>query len=157
MSNDLNDVPPGRALISAPPSNRIPVNGGTRVVPHPDKRDELRLLVNSRNPIIAAETQEEERVERLLMEIATELDVPLYTWSVTFGLARMKGAPIYDTETPEQALLNIDLIHGDAIFVLKDFARYCENDKLCKRTLPRPSDQPDVAFDRFDDRVHLAA
>ena len=133
MSNDPNNAPPGRTLTSAPPSNRIPVSGGARVVPHADKRDELRLLVNSRNPIITAETQEEERVERLLMEIATELDVPLYTWSVTVGLARMKGAPIYNTETPEQGLLNIDLIHGDAIFVLKDFARYCENDKVCRR------------------------
>ncbi len=127
------DAPPGRTLLSAPPGNRIPGSGGTHSAPRTDKRDELLLLVNSRNPIITAETQEEERVEQLLMEIATELDVPLYTWSVTIGLARMKGAPIYNTETPEQALLNIDLIHGDAIFVLKDFARYCENDKVCRR------------------------
>jgi hypothetical protein len=133
LSNDLKDAPPGRTLLSAPPGNRIPGSGGTHSAPRTDKRDELLLLVNSRNPIITAETQEEERVEQLLMEIATELDVPLYTWSVTIGLARMKGAPIYNTETPEQALLNIDLIHGDAIFVLKDFARYCENDKVCRR------------------------
>jgi AAA+ superfamily predicted ATPase len=133
LSNELKDTPPGPALRTVQSSNRIAVNGGAKTAGRPDKRDELRLLVNSRNPIITAETPEEERVERLLMEIATELDVPLYTWSVTVGLARMRGAPLYNTETPEQVLLNIDLIHGDAIFVLKDFARYCDNDKVCRR------------------------
>jgi SpoVK/Ycf46/Vps4 family AAA+-type ATPase len=97
------------------------------------KQDELRLLVNSRHPIITVETPEEERIESLLMGVATELDVPLYTWTITTGLARMKGAPMYNTDTPEQALTNIDLIHGDGIFILKDFARYCENDKICRR------------------------
>src|SRR6476646_8522707 len=98
-----------------------------------NKVDELRLLVNSRHPIISVETSEEERVDALLAQVATELDVPLYTWSVTTGLARMKGAPLYNTDTPEAALTNIEVIHGDGIFILKDFARYCDNDKVCRR------------------------
>ncbi|HMI54526.1 MAG TPA: AAA family ATPase [Candidatus Saccharimonadales bacterium] len=98
-----------------------------------NKQDELLLLVNSRHPIITIATTEESRAENLLLEVATRLDVPLYIWSVTTGLARMKGAPLYNSETPEQALTNLDIIHGDAIFVLKDFARYCENDKVCRR------------------------
>ncbi len=36
----------------------------------PDKKDELRLLVNSRHPIITVETSEESRVEELLAEVA---------------------------------------------------------------------------------------
>jgi len=97
------------------------------------KPDELRLLVNSRHPIITVETPEEERLEQLLLEVAAELTVPLYTWSVTSGLAKAHGAPIYNTDRPEQALANIALIQGDAIFLLKDFARYCENDRVCRR------------------------
>jgi AAA+ superfamily predicted ATPase len=97
------------------------------------KQDQLLLLVNSRHPIITVETTEEERIDQLLFEVAAQLDVPLYTWSVTAGLARMKSPPLYNTETPEQALANIDVIHGDGIFVLKDFARYCENDRVCRR------------------------
>jgi hypothetical protein len=97
------------------------------------KHDELRLLINSRNPIITAETAEEERLAHLLTAIATELSLPLYTWSVTTGLARIDGAPLYNTEQPEQALANIAEVRGDAIFLLKDFARYCENDKICRR------------------------
>ncbi len=101
--------------------------------PRQDKHDELRLLVNSRHPIITVETAEEERVEQLLLEVAAELAVPLYTWSVTAGLAKAHGAPIYNTDNPEQAVANVALIPGDAIFLLKDFARYCDNDRVCRR------------------------
>src|ERR1700730_15662754 len=98
-----------------------------------NKHDELRLLVNSRHPIITAETAEEERLEQMLLEVATELSVPLFEWTVTAGLAKFGGAEIYNTEPPEQALANISLIQGDGIFLLKDFARYCDNDKICRR------------------------
>jgi ATP-dependent 26S proteasome regulatory subunit len=97
------------------------------------KRDELRLLINSRNPIITVETAEEERLAHLLTALAVELCVPLYTWSVTTGLGRIEGAPVYDTAAPEHMLANIAEIRGDAIFLLKDFARYCDNDKICRR------------------------
>jgi hypothetical protein len=100
---------------------------------HLNKHDELRLLVNSRHPIITVETPEEERVEQLLFDIANELTVPLFTWSVITGLAKMRGAPIYNSDSPEQALANLTLIQGDAIFLLKDFARYCDNDRVCRR------------------------
>ncbi len=97
------------------------------------KQDELRLLVNSRHPIITVETPEEERFEQMLLEVAAELGVPLFEWSVTTGLAKCHGTPIYDTEQPELALANISLIQGDGVFLLKDFARYCENDRICRR------------------------
>jgi ATP-dependent 26S proteasome regulatory subunit len=99
----------------------------------PNKHDELRLLVNSRHPIITVETPEEERFEQMLLEVATELSVPLFEWSVTTGLAKFHGAAIYNTEPPEQALANIALIQGNGIFLLKDFARYCDNDRICRR------------------------
>jgi ATP-dependent 26S proteasome regulatory subunit len=98
-----------------------------------NRHDELRLLINSRNPIITVETTEEERLGHLLLALATEMGVPFYTWSVTTGLARIGGAVLYNTGQPEQALANINEIQGDAIFLLKDFARYCENDKISRR------------------------
>ncbi|MGB7281531.1 MAG: AAA family ATPase [Candidatus Acidiferrum sp.] len=141
MSNELkgspNAPPPP---FSAPAGARTPGQAAgigqpdaLRTPAKPYKHDELRLLVNSRHPIITVETPEEERFEQLLVDVATELDVPLYEWSVTTGLARFRGAAIYNTEQPEQALANIPLIQGDAIFLLKDFARYCENDRICRR------------------------
>ena len=117
--------------VSTPPSSVRPA--APVVTAKPDKHDELRLLVNSRHSLITVETPEEERLEQMLLEVATELGVQLYEWSVTAGLAKYHGAAIYNTEQPEQALANIPLIQGDAIFLLKDFARYCDNDRICRR------------------------
>ncbi|MBI1749086.1 MAG: AAA family ATPase [Acidobacteria bacterium] len=102
--------------------------------PMSDKRDELRLLVNSRHPLIAVETSEEARIEELLCDVAAELDVPLFTWSVTHGLQR-KGTDqaIYETEDPEKMLGNIANMRGDGIYLLKDFARYLDQDRLLRR------------------------
>jgi len=131
LSNDPKGVPSAQTIAEAPRSaSSAPVKAATR---RQNKHDELRLLVNSRHPIITVETPEEERLEQLALEVAAELAVPMYTWSVTAGLAKAHGAPIYNTDSPEQAVANIALIQGDAIFLLKDFARYCENDRVCRR------------------------
>src|SRR5258708_38821247 len=116
-----------------PPSWADTNAGSPGRVKQQNKHDELRLLINSRHPIITVETPEEERLEALLADVATELGVPLYEWSVTTGLAKARGAPLYNSDNPEQAVANIALIQGDGIFLLKDFARYCDNDKICRR------------------------
>jgi ATP-dependent 26S proteasome regulatory subunit len=134
LSNDPKGASPSHSL-------RPTATGGAAVAnpaekpstARPNKHDELRLLVNSHHPIITVETPEEERLEQILFDIANELTVPLFIWSVTTGLAKMRGAPIYNSDNPEQALSNLTLIQGDAIFLLKDFARYCDNDRVCRR------------------------
>jgi SpoVK/Ycf46/Vps4 family AAA+-type ATPase len=40
---------------------------------------------------------------------------------------------LYNSDQPEQALTNIATIQGDGIFLLKDFARYCDNDRVSRR------------------------
>jgi hypothetical protein len=133
LSNEPKNVftPPARtATVMSATASMPPAKSPS---PSPSKQDELRLLVNSRHPIITIETSEEERAEQLLLQVAAELAVPLFTWSVTAGLAKAHGTPIYNTDSPEQALANIALIQGDGIFQLKDFARYCENDRVCRR------------------------
>ena len=135
MSNELKG-PSGAQPPPQPLKPPVPASASAGVYgrpSQPNKHDELRLLINSRHPIITVETPEEERLEALLFDIATELSVPLYEWSVTTGLAKVHGAPMYNTDNPDQAVSNIALIQGDAIFLLKDFARYCENDKICRR------------------------
>jgi ATP-dependent 26S proteasome regulatory subunit len=96
-------------------------------------RDTLRLLINSRSPIITIETTEEQRACDLLEQVVSELNISLFVWSVTEGLSRAHGAGLYNSDQPEQALSNIGTIPGDAIFVLKDFARYCDNDRISRR------------------------
>jgi len=97
------------------------------------KLDELALLINSRNPIVTVETSEEQRFLALLERVAAELGIPLFVWSVTMGLSRAGGAPLYNSDQPEQALTNISTVQGDGIFVLKDFCRYCDNDRISRR------------------------
>jgi SpoVK/Ycf46/Vps4 family AAA+-type ATPase len=135
LSNEVKG-PPGTQV--PPQPLKVPVSAGASTSAagrpnQPNKHDELRLLINSRHPIITVETAEEERLEAMLLDVATELSVPLYEWSVTTGLAKAHGAPMYNTDNPEQAVSNIALIQGDGIFLLKDFVRYCENDKICRR------------------------
>ena len=95
--------------------------------------EQLSLLINSRNPIITVESGEEQRFLGLLERVAEQLSIPLYVWSVTTGLGRAGGAALYNSDQPEQALANIGTIPGDGIFLLKDFARYCDNDKISRR------------------------
>ena len=102
MTNELKKLPNTSASpLSGRNSAPGVVTGSASAVvptaPH-NKHDELRLLVNSRHPIITAETAEEERLEQMLLEVATELSVPLFEWTVTAGLAKFGGAAIYNTE-----------------------------------------------------------
>jgi hypothetical protein len=87
----------------------------------PDKKDELRLLINSRHPLITIETAEEERVQQVLREVAAELGIGFYTWSVTSGLALAGGSPMYNTQNPERALANIGMLDGDGILPAEGF------------------------------------
>jgi len=106
LTSDLKKLsntsaPPLSGKNSAPGVITGPASAAVPAAQH-NKHDELRLLVNSRHPIITAETAEEERLEQMLLEVATELSVPLFEWTVTAGLAKFGGAEIYNTEPPEQ-------------------------------------------------------
>jgi ATP-dependent 26S proteasome regulatory subunit len=83
--------------------------------------------------MVTVETGEEQRFVELLEHVADDLGIPLYIWSVTTGLGRAGGAGLYNTDQPEQALANITTVQGDAIFLLKDFGRYCDNDRISRR------------------------
>ncbi len=49
----------------------------------------LKLLVESRHPLIAIETRDEERAVELVREVAAELKRPLYEWSMTSGMRQL--------------------------------------------------------------------
>jgi ATPase family associated with various cellular activities (AAA) len=97
-----------------------------------DPRQELALLVNSQFPIIYLDTWEERRAAEILGQVAEDLNVPLYIWTVTQGLARAGGAPIYNTQEPAQVLAQIGGIEGEGMFLLKDFHKYLEQDVIVR-------------------------
>ena len=68
---------------------------------------DLELMIQSRYPFIAVETSEEDRLETTLSQVAGDLRVPFFVWTLTNGLHRF-GLPnaIYDSQQPLKALNN---------------------------------------------------
>jgi hypothetical protein len=85
---------------------------------------ELKTLVLSFHSLLAVETVEEERVRSLLLEVANDLRLPFYEWSVTEGLRRLRTASVDMTQDALTALKYIDHLEGDGIYLLKDLAPY---------------------------------
>ena len=84
---------------------------------------DLKSLVLSFHSLIAIETVEEERVRSLLHEVAVDLGLPMFEWSLTGGFHRFAGAAIGETRDPLAALRHIESIAGnDAIYLLEDMA-----------------------------------
>jgi SpoVK/Ycf46/Vps4 family AAA+-type ATPase len=90
-----------------------------------DQRD-LEVMIASRYPIIAIETQEESRVLKLLSKIAAAKAMSCNVWSVAEGLrGPLSGQPAKPADAT-QALRQIDSA-GPGLFVLLDFHPYLEN------------------------------
>lgn len=102
-------------------------------MPGQDARKELALLVNSQYPIIYMETWEESRATEILGFVAQDLTVPLYVWTVTAGMARAGGAPIYNTQEPIQVLAEITGMEGDGLFLLKDFHKHLDDGVIVRK------------------------
>ena len=83
---------------------------------------ELKTLVLSFHSLLVVETVEEERVRSLLIEVANDLRLPFYEWSVTEGLRRLRGATVDMTQDALTALRHIDNLEGDGIYLMKDLA-----------------------------------
>ena len=99
-----------------------------------NKARELTLLINSETPLIYIETWEEERVEAMLEALAVDLQIPLFFWTVTTGLQRA-GLPnaIFRTCEPMAALNHIGNVSVDALYLLKDFHPYLEQDVVLRK------------------------
>ncbi|HJT15896.1 MAG TPA: AAA family ATPase [Thermoanaerobaculia bacterium] len=99
---------------------------------HQSAIHELKTLVLSFHSLLTVETVEEERVRSLLIEVASELKLPFWEWSVTEGLRRLRGATMDMTTDPVQALKNIDRLDDDAIYLFKDLAPHLSNPNIAR-------------------------
>jgi hypothetical protein len=93
---------------------------------------DLKSLVLSYHSLIVIETVEEERVQALLHEVAMDLRLSSYEWSLTSGFARAHiGTAVEGTQDPLSALRHIGEIENtDAVFLLKDMAPHLSNPNL---------------------------
>lgn len=54
------------------------------------EKNDLAILIESKNPIIAIESHEESRVTELLTKVAIKLKKPLFGWHLTEACAAWK-------------------------------------------------------------------
>jgi hypothetical protein len=100
--------------------------------------DELALLIKSKYPVIFVESIDEEYVVNQLRQIASQLGLIFYQWSITAGLQRgFKEGPYYQTGDPDKMIKTVlSLIKSDrsesGLFVLKDFDKHLENSILLR-------------------------
>lgn len=83
---------------------------------------DIKTLVLSMHPLVVIETVEEERVDRLLAAVARDLELPLFTWTVTTGLTRdgSTAPPIHGTADPLTLLRHLRTLTVRGLFHLKD-------------------------------------
>lgn len=80
------------------------------------------------------ETVEEDRVFSLLQSTALELRMPFFQWSITTGLVRVPGKNImYGTGEPTSLLSTLHQMDTQAIFLLKDFARFATDHTVARQ------------------------
>ncbi|MBI5443095.1 MAG: AAA family ATPase [Deltaproteobacteria bacterium] len=95
-----------------------------------DIREELNILIRSRQPLISFVTGEEERGRELIEAVAQELNHrEIYFWNAMTGFRKVgggSGALEEGRMDPLTALQRIDSHRGDAIFVVEDFHPYFE-------------------------------
>lgn len=85
---------------------------------------DLKTLILSFQPVVAIDSVEDERVESLVREVAAELRLPLFEWSVTRGLTRagVQNHATFGTNDPLGALRHIETLALEAIFHMRDLA-----------------------------------
>jgi hypothetical protein len=89
---------------------------------HRQSVHDLKSLVRSFHSLIAVETVEEERVRAIAAEVAADLDLPFFEWSVTTGFRRGHGLTVGNTHDALAVLKHIEEMQGDAMYLLKDLA-----------------------------------
>jgi len=87
--------------------------------------DELKLLLDSRIPLIVIESYEEKRALELLLRVANKQGREVHRWSVTEGLAKTSFGPQLvardvDLSDPEQMLRHLKTLNQPGIFALCD-------------------------------------
>jgi SpoVK/Ycf46/Vps4 family AAA+-type ATPase len=85
-----------------------------------DNTNDLAVLLASQYPLLLVEAQEEERLLEVIRQAAERLDVPVWTWSATRGLAKDGHHAQYQTIDPHIALEFVGDLSGPGVFVFAD-------------------------------------
>ena len=113
---------------------------------------EISLLIRSHTPILILETHEERRAINLLKDIAMNIGLPIFKWSVTSGMKRedIDLDPQAHLKEPTQVLGHIKASNLPGIYLLLDFHPYLK-DPLQVRLLRELA----MMFDRKQSKLIL--
>ena len=98
-----------------------------------DERHDLELMLRSQTPLIVIESQDEQRMLKLLQSItiarASEAYLPLFRWTITDGLQRLDIAlePQSLNSDPTDVLKHIRAVTKPGIYVLLDFHPFLDD------------------------------
>ena len=87
---------------------------------------DLELLLRSHVPLLAVETDEEQRVRELFCRLIPKLGRPLFTWSITDGLRRLdlEAPPMQGTADPGDFLRHVRSSKQSAVYLVPDLHPY---------------------------------
>jgi hypothetical protein len=88
---------------------------------------DLRLLLASRHPLIVARMDDETRFMSFARRAAELCGYPVWTWSVTLGLARDENASQVDTQEPRKALAFVRQLQAPAVYVFHDLRPHLDD------------------------------
>lgn len=98
--------------------------------------DELKLLIKSKYPLVFVESIDEQQVLTQLTQLARQLNLTFYQWSVTEGLRREQREKFYYQSKDPIIMLKtvLDIIKpsggspsGEGLFVFKDIDKYLQD------------------------------
>ncbi|MBF2007131.1 MAG: AAA family ATPase [Chlorogloeopsis fritschii C42_A2020_084] len=99
-------------------------------------RDEFKLLLRARYPLIYIPTYEEERVETAIKEeAANQGNRPIYTWDFVDGYQGNPNDAGFGQRNPLQALELVEKVPASApgVFVLRDYHRFLEDVAISRK------------------------
>jgi len=90
---------------------------------------DLEVLIRSRTPLIAVESNEEPQIVRLVRQIGQRLQLKAYRWTVTEGLQAFEPCdqPSQSVVKAQDVLDYIKTTAKHSLFVLLDFHPYLED------------------------------
>lgn len=99
-------------------------------------REEFKLLLRARYPLIYIPTQEEERVEATIREEATNQgNRPVYTWDFVDGYQGNPNDQGFGKRNPLQALEFVEKIPSSvcAVIILRDYHRFLDDVAIARK------------------------
>jgi hypothetical protein len=108
------------------PSNKLAQAGG--LITESPLHD-LEVIIRSRTPLIAVESNEEPQVVRLVRQIGQQLQLKAYRWTVTEGLQAFEPCdqPMQSVIKSQEVLDYIKTTAKHSLFVLLDFHPYLDD------------------------------